>query len=147
MPLSRLSLVVALALSMALVAAAPALAESPQQEMARAVNALRAAHNVAPMTVSPGLTRSSSRNAQRMMARDYFGHLKTARVGGRPRGEVVELHYGRRPSVAQAVRQWADSPGHRSVLLSPTFRYVGAGLSYGRFKGRRAAIWVVHVVG
>lgn len=141
MPVPRLLLALALALSMALAAAAPALAESPQREMARQINAFRAANNVGPMAVSPGLARSSALNAERMMARDFFGHLGSARS----RGEVVELHYGRDPSVADAVRRWADSPGHRTLLLSPAFHRVGAGLSSGRFQGRRAIIWVVHV--
>jgi uncharacterized protein YkwD len=35
---------------------------------------------------------------------------------------------------------WMDSPGHRAVLLSSTYRRVGIGKRAGRLGGRRACV-------
>jgi uncharacterized protein YkwD len=41
------------------------------------------------------------------------------------------------------VRQWLHSPGHRAIVLSKRFSYVGVGLSRGRLGGTAATIWVL----
>ena len=41
------------------------------------------------------------------------------------------------------IRGWLASPGHRAVLLSPSFKNVGTAFARGRIGGRRTTIWVV----
>jgi uncharacterized protein YkwD len=38
---------------------------------------------------------------------------------------------------------WLRSPSHRAVILTRSMNLVGAGMVRGRFRGRRATIWVV----
>jgi uncharacterized protein YkwD len=40
-----------------------------------------------------------------------------------------------------------NSPPHRALILSPGFRWLGAGIARGRLTGRRATTWVLHFGG
>ena len=62
----------------------------------------------------------------------------------RARGEALAMHRGWRPRARRTVRAWMQSPAHRAVLLGG-FRHAGAGLKRGRFRGRLATVWVLHV--
>ncbi len=42
------------------------------------------------------------------------------------------MHSDHRRRIKATVRGWANSPGHRALLLSGTFREAGAGLARGR---------------
>jgi uncharacterized protein YkwD len=65
----------------------------------------------------------------------------------RTRGEVLRIVYGRRSDARETVRQWLQSPSHRSAILHSAMRYAGAGIASGRFHGRTAVITTVHLGG
>jgi uncharacterized protein YkwD len=130
------------ALALAVIpASAPA---TPRESMLRQINAMRAYVGVHPLRLSGSLNRSSYRYSRYLMRRDRFGHASTIRASRRFRvlGEVLEMHRGRRAQVGATFRAWMRSPGHRHVLLSRRFYWIGLGRVAGRFHGRRATIWV-----
>jgi uncharacterized protein YkwD len=117
---------------------------STRGSMLAQINSVRAYVGVHPLRSSRALNASSSRYARTLMRHDYFGHASRIRAGGRFRllGEILEMHRGARPQIGATVRAWLHSPGHRRVLLSPRFYWIGLGRSTGRFGGHRATIWV-----
>jgi uncharacterized protein YkwD len=140
-----LSLVLVCALVAAL-APAPAAAAARGDRMIDTVNMLRAQNGLKPLRRSRRLTRSSTARAALMMRADFFAHPARLRVPTFGRvGEVLELHAGHRPRVVRTLRSWGASPGHQRILSSPTFRWIGAGRAAGRYRGRRATIWVVRL--
>lgn len=84
-----------------------------------------------------------------MLRADYFGHLGEIRASGRfsTLGETLAWHAGRRAEVSRTVRGWMQSPPHQALILHPGFRWLGAGMAHGRFAGRRATAWVLHLGG
>ena len=131
-------------------AAPPPSADASQADsMVRELNRVRALHDVGPLRTSRSLTRSSSAFAHFLMRSNYFGHMTRIRASGRFRrlGEVLEWHRGRRAFVRRTVRAWLRSPGHRRIVLSPRFRWAGAGRTTGHFRGRATTIWVAHFGG
>ena len=112
--------------------------------MMDAINWVRAQSGLRPLKRSRRLVRASSARARLMMRNDFFAHPSRLSVPTFDRvGEILELHGGRRPSVNRVLRRWANSYGHRAVLASRRFRWVGAARAVGRYRGRRATIWVV----
>jgi uncharacterized protein YkwD len=111
------------------------------------VNEIRRGHGLRPLQVSRSLARSAGRYSRRLMVADVFGHAGRVQASSRFRrlGETLALHSGRRYKAGAVVRWWMRSPGHRTVLLDGSMRYIGAGGLRGRFRGRRAVIWTVHV--
>jgi uncharacterized protein YkwD len=132
-----------------LYAPATAVAAIPSESaaMIQKVNEARRASGLAPLQTSEALTDSSRSYARYMLKHDYFGHLASIRAGGDflSTGETLEWHAGWRPRVGFAFSQWMGSPSHRAVLMSPTFRFIGAGRGRGRWGSRKATAWVAHV--
>ncbi len=122
-------------------------ARTTTQRMVAEINAFRAENGLPRLRASRSLTRSSFAYSRWMMRADVFAHAPRIRASSRfdGLGEVLELHKGRKPKVAETVDAWAASPGHRAVLLQPSFDFVGAGRTFGRFHGRRKTVWVVQV--
>jgi uncharacterized protein YkwD len=133
-------------LATAIVPSAGSAAASPERTMVREVNRMRLAHGLGPLSRSPSLHRSSSRYARRLMRRDVFAHQARISVTGRFdwAGENLELHWGLEPRPREAVRRWMSSAGHRSVILSRAWRWIGVGRALGRFNSGSATIWVAH---
>jgi uncharacterized protein YkwD len=126
----------------------PAQAEAtPTQDMVNRINAKRAARGLQPLRLSGSLTRTSKAYSARMMRSGYFGHLSRIQASSRfsSLGEVLEYRRGYRAAVTSTLRDWLNSPGHRAVIMSASFKYIGAGLTRGRFHGRRATIWVAQL--
>jgi uncharacterized protein YkwD len=148
--LSRTRIAVAACLLTAglmLVPAAPASADVPA--MVQKINQVRANHGLRALNHAPSLTRSATSYARVMMSRDYFGHSSQIQAPRKFRrlGEAIAYRRGHGPSTSRTLRSWLNSPGHRALILSSAFRYVGAGVSKGSFRGRAATIWVVHLGG
>jgi uncharacterized protein YkwD len=135
-----------IAMACAALAAAPAMAEDGERMIAE-VNELRASNGLPPLTQSPPLTRSAERFAATQMRTDSFGHGPVIRTRGTwsALGEAISMHRGRRPRVGMTLRRWLQSPPHASLLLSPLFTEVGAGLSHGRYGRGIATIWVIRL--
>jgi uncharacterized protein YkwD len=143
--MSRLAIVLALALS--LVPAAAAAGAKDRPAMVDTINRARAKHGVHTLRHHPALSRSARRYARHLMRSGRFGHAGRIRAGDRFRhlGELLAQHPGRKPRRSRTVRRWVRSPWHSPVLLGRQFRLVGVGRAYGRFRGRRRTIWVVHL--
>jgi uncharacterized protein YkwD len=131
-----------------LLSAGPAWAGA-EKEAIDALNEVRRGHGLSAMRVSDDLNRSSDRYARRMIAHDYFGHLASIDVDGgfRSAGETLAWHTGWNAQPRRTVDRWMASPGHRTVLLSSNFRWVGMGLVRGRLGSRLVSMWVAHVGG
>lgn len=104
------------------------------------VNAVRAQHGLAPLTVERKLSRAADRHSRRMARARVLAHrvwgegtlagrLRWASGGARV-GEVIFWGRGGASS-AEMVRAWMDSPGHRELLLSAGFERAGIGTRRG----------------
>ncbi len=146
--MKRLRLLLSLALLGALVTAMPQPANAarsiPGNGMMDAINYLRAQAGLRTLKRSPRLVRSSAARAELMMREDFFAHPSRLHVPTFDRvGEVLELHGGRRPRMSAVLRRWGNSYGHRAVMMSRRYRWIGAARAIGRYNGGRATIWVV----
>jgi uncharacterized protein YkwD len=137
------TLVPSMALAIAL--AAPSGADaSARSQMVSKINNLRNAHGVHGAHVSRSLSRGARQHAQRMLRNGYFGHAGSINAPlFSSRGEIIAMHSGGRAHVSRTVHMWANSPGHRSVMLSGKFSWVGAAKATGRWRGGRYTFWVV----
>jgi uncharacterized protein YkwD len=111
-----------------------------------AVNEVRHRHGLRPLRVSAPLAHSAGRLASVLMEKDLLAHVGGVDLPGRfrARGEALAMHPGWRPRTRRTVRAWMQSSAHRAVLLG-SFRHAGAGMKRGRFGGRLATVWVLHV--
>jgi uncharacterized protein YkwD len=114
--------------------------------MVRELNRIRHGHGLPSLRRSPSLHESSSRYARYLMRRDVFAHQTRISVAGRFQlaGENLELHWGWAPEPRSTVRRWMGSAGHRALILSSDFRWIGVGRARGRFNTNAATIWVAH---
>ena len=130
-----------------LLPAPPATASDAEREAIDELNQVRRANGVPALRVSESLNRSSGRYARRMLRRDFFGHGSRIDVAGefRSAGETIAWHSGWNAQPRRTVRRWIASPGHRAVLLSSAFRWLGMGLARGRLGSQVATTWVAHV--
>ena len=140
-----LLLAVAVALT-ALPAGVASAAKSPSLKMLKRVNKVRARHGLPKLHLSRSLQRSARRYSRRQMRADRFGHSSRIHASGRYRslGEILEMHTSYKPAVGFALRNWMNSGSHRSIILSRSFRWAGAGSAKGRYQGRRMTIWTMH---
>lgn len=145
--MKRLRLPLSLALLCALSAVpAPASAAVSGERMIDAINWTRAQAGLRPLQRSRRLGRSAAARSELMMHSDFFAHPSHPSVPTFDSvGEVLELHGGHRPRPLRTLRLWANSPGHRAILRSRRFRWIGAARAAGRFRGHRATIWVVRL--
>jgi uncharacterized protein YkwD len=124
-------------------------ADSFEAGLAAKVNATRRAHGLPPLRRAQGLAEAAAAKAHEMPRLGYFGHTN-------PRGRTfvreVLSHYPRRgysdwragenlawgpPNLTPAavVRGWLNSPSHRTILLSRTYREFGIGAVVARNAG------------
>jgi uncharacterized protein YkwD len=148
MTMNQLRIVVACLFVVGLMAlpTSPA-AAAPGTKMIKKINKVRAKHGLRAVRRSRGLARSARSYARVMMARDYFGHGARIRAPRkfRRKGEAIAMSRGHRARPRRALRMWMHSPGHRALVLSSGFRFAGAGVTRGRYHGRRTTMWVLHL--
>ena len=147
--MSRLpvALLTGLLIAVAVVLPAAPAAASAQQDAIDQLNQVRQANGLAQLRASESLHRSSTRYAKHMIDTEYFGHasrIAASSAFGRL-GETLELHSGWQADPAQTIDEWMNSPAHRTVLLSASFRYVGMGIARGRLGSKLVTVWVAHV--
>jgi uncharacterized protein YkwD len=134
---------------LALSAPATAGADIPSESaaMINKVNEARRSNGLAELQTAEVLVDSARSYARYMLKNDYFGHLASIHAGGNflLTGETLEWHSGWRPRVGFAFSQWMGSPSHRAILMSPTYRFIGAAQVRGRWGSRKATAWVAHV--
>jgi uncharacterized protein YkwD len=109
------------------------------------INKVRGSHGLRALRYSRSLARSSSRYSRHVLRTDRFAHASRIRASRRfsRLGEILALSSGWKIRRKRTLRLWLGSPGHRAVLLSSSFRYVGAARVRGRFGGWRAMVWTV----
>ncbi len=141
-----MSVALLLAVAVALVVPAGASAGSPARAVLKRVNKIRAKHGLPKLHLSRSLQKSAKRYSRYQMRHGYFGHSSRIHASRKYRtlGEILEMHYGGKPAARYAVRNWMHSSSHRSIILSRSFRWGGAGYASGRFHGRKSVIWTMH---
>jgi uncharacterized protein YkwD len=122
-----------------------------ERAVVRAINRQRAKHGLSKLRSSRRLARAADFHSWEMLDADYFAH--ESRDGGsfdvrvrryakhRALGETLAMLGGCGPKAARrVVRMWMNSPGHRSILLSSSFKKVGIGKRTGDLRGSRACL-------
>ena len=104
------------------------------RELAAQINAARAAHGLASLSVHPELTAIAQAQSRRMAAAgkiwhndDLFSDEVRTRLGARALGENVGAD-GRDGEIALH-EMYMDSPPHRANILDPRFTAMGIGVS------------------
>jgi uncharacterized protein YkwD len=117
--------------------------------MIEKINEMRRSSGLPTLHASEALVGSSRSYARYMLKNDYFGHLASIRAGGSfvMLGETLAWHGGWRARVNRTFSRWMASPSHRAVLMSPVYRYIGAGRAKGRLGTRAATAWVAQLGG
>ena len=147
--MKRLRRLLSLALVSAFfVAAAPQPASAARsftgKGMMAAINKVRAKYGLRHLKRSSRLVRTSASRPELMIRENFFAHpaqLHVPTFDGV--GEILELHGGRRPRMGRAIRLWLSSTGHRAVMLSSHYRWIGAARATGLYGGGQTTIWVV----
>jgi uncharacterized protein YkwD len=141
---TRPTLLALLALMLTLALPGAAQAATAEELMVQHINKAREHRGKPPLRFSGSLTVSSRRFGRTILRTDRFGHAARIRASRRFRrlGEILAYHRGYRARIRSTVRRWLRSPGHRRVMLSTRFRYVGAGKARGRLGRVRATTWV-----
>jgi uncharacterized protein YkwD len=167
------SLLIALAVCAVMVVALPATAEAAACPGARAslakasphklrsallclVNRKRAAEGLHALRLDRRLQRAATRHARDMVKHDYFAHqrdggpdlterLDRAGWNGSAWGETIAYGCGASGSPKATLRGWLDSPPHRSIILSGSYRRGGLGVGAEALCGDGGATWVLDV--
>jgi uncharacterized protein YkwD len=130
-----------------------------EAEVLDEINELRRSRGLAPVRISVALRRAADAHSTAMVTRGFFAHesidgsafwKRVARFyPRRPRGSwaVGENLLWSSPDVngAGALRTWLDSPPHRKILLTPSWREVGlsavhAASAPGVYGGREVTV-------
>ncbi|HEU0019225.1 MAG TPA: CAP domain-containing protein [Thermoleophilaceae bacterium] len=126
-------------------AAAATKQEEASERLIQKINQVRAKHGLAGLREAPKLARTALAYARRLIRVDGFGHGSTyAGAGFRRSGEILALQRGWSLKASGPLHQWLGSSVHRTLMLDPGFRYLGAAPARGNFGGATTTIWVVH---
>ncbi len=133
------------------VAAATPHVDTKERAIVRAINKQRAAHGLSKLRTSARLARAADFHSWEMLDANYFAHESRdgGPMGARVRrfahhkavGETLAMLGGcGRKAARKVVRLWMNSPGHRAILLSGSFRRIGLGRRTGDLGGNRACV-------
>jgi uncharacterized protein YkwD len=116
-----------------------------ETSVVREMNRVRAARGLRPLHASPSLRTAARGHSRAMLEHGFFGHESR---DGTAFSDRIRRHYTNRGwrtwSVGEAllsatgntvearaiVEAWLDSPSHRDIILSPTWRDTGIGALY-----------------
>jgi uncharacterized protein YkwD len=136
---------------LALCTPATAVADIPPAStaMIQKVNEMRRSSGLPTLQTSEALVASSRNYARYMLRNDYLGHLSSIQAGGHFLflGETLAWHGGWKPRVGYTFSRWMNSPSHKAVLMSATYRSIGAGRVRGRLGSSRETAWVAQLGG
>lgn len=155
--LASLALIAVLATALAGPAAATAATStiddatraSLETAMVTQLNANRTALGLVRVQVDPRLTQIARSRSENMVANDYFAHtqpdgrnvfdlLNAARITWYNAGEILAWNnYPLDSTVSAANRQWMNSPGHKAIVVSKDYNYVGVGLAIDPDTGKK----------
>jgi uncharacterized protein YkwD len=153
------SLVLALATVALIAAPGAATASNPtvdaatltaqEAAMVKALNADRTALGLVPVRVDQRLMAIARARSDDMVANDYFSHegsdgrnvfdiLSDQHVTWYGAGEIIAWNtYPMDSTTAAANRQWMNSAGHRAIVVSKSYNYVGVGLAVDAASGKK----------
>ena len=123
-----------------------------ERAIVHSINSQRAYHGLRGLRGNAGLARAADFHSWEMLAGNYFAH--ESRDGGsfdqrvrrfaphRALGETLAMVSGgcRGRLASRVVSMWMNSPGHRAILLSGSFRLVGIGARAGSLGSGRACV-------
>ena len=142
--MSRVAAAVVAALSLVCALGVPASAaprsDAPSVQVLLAqINSVRVSHGLAPLRLSPALSRAAAVHSTEMARNGYFGHES---ANGSSFDKRIARFYASRGwqywsvgenlvagcpdiDVDTAIQTWLDSPPHRETLLAARFREIG----------------------
>lgn len=126
----------------------------------RELNRVRVDRGLRPLRATPGLRAAARTHSRTMLDAGFFGHESPDGTAFSDRirrfytnrgwhtwsvGEALLASEDRIPGAAAIVTAWLDSPPHRQIVLSPTFRDVGIGAFHaasapGAFEGTETVV-------
>jgi uncharacterized protein YkwD len=132
--------------------AGPARLDNRERAIVRGINAQRAHYGLARVSASKPLSRAADYHSWEMLDANYFAH--ESRNGGsfdarisrythkHAVGETLAMLGGKcgRGSARTIVNMWMNSPGHRAILLSSSYRRVGLAKRTGSLGGTHACV-------
>jgi uncharacterized protein YkwD len=154
---SRLPVLLALSLVAAVFAApAPVAAAEPmtisgaESAMVAALNADRKAVGLIALQVDTRLMAIARARSVDMATKNYFSHtqpdgrnafdlISAAKITWYSAGEIIAWNNypTLETSVQAANSQWLNSPGHKKLIVSTSFNYVGVGLAVDAASGKK----------
>jgi uncharacterized protein YkwD len=136
----------------ALAAAGPARLDNRERAIVHRINAKRAEYGLAQVKPNRRLSRAADHHSWEMLAANYFAH-ESANGGSfydrvshyahkHALGETLAMLGGKcgRGSAHTIVTMWMNSPGHRAILLSSSYRRVGLAKRTGSLGGTHACV-------
>jgi uncharacterized protein YkwD len=122
-----------------------------ESAMVSALNADRTALGLVPVRVDPRLMAVARARSVDMVEKDYFSHtqpdgrnvfaiLTEQAITWYTAGEIIAWNnYPMDSTVSAANRQWMASPGHKAIITSANYNYVGVGLALEPDTGKK--VW------
>jgi len=121
--------------------------ETIEESVFAAVNRERESRRIPAMAWSGRLAALARNHSDEMARQQFFSHnapqrgslsdrLRAAGIAPRACAENIFLHYGQSDAAAAAVAGWLRSRGHRSNLLSRSYRQTAVGVAVDA-RGRR----------
>ena len=116
-----------------------------EANVVREMNRIRAARGLDPLRAAPSLRSAARSHSQAMLAHGFFSHDSADGTAFSERirrfysnagyarwsvGEALMATQGRFVDAEAVVTAWLESPSHRTIILSPTWRDTGIGVLY-----------------
>lgn len=142
-------LVLSLAITAALLAAAPGLGSTPvgaslqdEQRFVQLANDLRASRGVPPLSVHPELTAGARFWTAHMADLDQLAHSPDMSAGVTVQWTVLGENVGMHgiPDVDQLFQAFVNSPAHYQNLVDARFNYIGVGV----VSTSEGKLWTTH---
>ena len=115
-----------------------------EQAMVNALNVDRTTRGLVPVRIDSRLMAIARARSADMAAKNYFSHtqpdgrnvfniISAQKIAWYDAGEIIAWNNypTLETSVAAANNQWLGSPGHKAIVVSTTYNYVGVGLALG----------------
>lgn len=111
----------------------------------REMNRVRSARGLHPLRAAPALRSAARGHSEAMLTHDFFSHESADGTAFNERirryytdrgftrwsvGEALMAGQGRAVNAQAVVAAWLDSPTHRTIVLSSTWRDTGIGVYY-----------------
>jgi uncharacterized protein YkwD len=123
-----------------------------EQALVDALNVDRTTRGLIPVRIDSRLMAIARTRSVDMATKHYFSHtqpdgrnvftiLSAQKITWYGAGEIIAWnnHPTLEASVASANSQWLNSPGHKAIVVSTTYNYVGVGLALDGSTGKK--IW------